>query len=343
MKILLAVQGTGNGHISRARDIYPELKKYADVDILVSGYQADLQLPFPVRYRLRGLSFIFGRHGGVSLWQTLRRLSPLRFFRDVFELPAENYDLIINDFEPVSAWAARLRKVPLIALSHQAAVLHPASPKPGGGWAGKMVLRYYAPFRSFYGFHFEKYASRIFSPVIRREVQQLQPSCGRHYTVYLPAYDDVALVRFLHRFRDIQWEVFSKHNKEAFTFENMTIRPIENEAFLQSLASCKGALLGAGFEGPAEALYLQKKLMVVPMKRQFEQQCNAAAIARLGVPVIPSLSARSFRKVHQWLQHEEVVRVNFPRETAAIVVQQLIEQFLQQGIESMDRSLTRLS
>jgi UDP:flavonoid glycosyltransferase YjiC (YdhE family) len=34
MKILYAVQGTGNGHVSRACDVIPELKKYAQVDIL---------------------------------------------------------------------------------------------------------------------------------------------------------------------------------------------------------------------------------------------------------------------------------------------------------------------
>ena len=39
MKILYAVQGTGNGHFSRAQDVIPLLKKKAQVDILVSGTQ----------------------------------------------------------------------------------------------------------------------------------------------------------------------------------------------------------------------------------------------------------------------------------------------------------------
>lgn len=339
MKILFAVQGTGNGHLSRAKDIYPELKKYGDVDLLVSGYQADLSLPYPVKYRLKGLSFIFGKHGGVSLWHTLRRLSPWQFFRDIYHLPVEDYDLVVNDFEPVSAWACRLRKVPCIALSHQSAVVQPAAPKPHvSGWFGRFILKYYAPFTTYYGFHFERYNDRIFTPVIRKEVQALTPGKGNHYTVYLPAYDDAALVRFLHRFKGVTWEVFSKHNKEAFTFENIEIRPIENEAFLKSLASCSGALLGAGFEGPAEALYLQKKLMVVPMKRQYEQQCNAEAIHKLGVPVIHSLSARSFRTVHQWLEGDTRITVKFPRETAAIAVNKMIEDFIHKAAENLDKA-----
>ena len=60
MKILYAIQGTGNGHISRAREIVPILMKYADVDVLLSGTQADVKLQFPIKYKKHGLSFIFG-------------------------------------------------------------------------------------------------------------------------------------------------------------------------------------------------------------------------------------------------------------------------------------------
>ena len=63
MKILFAIQGTGNGHLSRARDIYPELARYGEVDVLISGIQADVDVPFPVRYRKYGMSFIFGKRG----------------------------------------------------------------------------------------------------------------------------------------------------------------------------------------------------------------------------------------------------------------------------------------
>lgn len=342
MKILFAVQGTGNGHLSRARDIYPELKKYGEVDILVSGYQADLSLPYPVKYRLKGLSFIFGKHGGVSLWHTLRRLNPFHFFRDIYHLPVEDYDLVVNDFEPVSAWACKLRKVPCIALSHQSAVVHVAAPKPAvKGWAGRFILKYYAPFSDYYGFHFERYSEKIFTPVIRKEVQALVPEVQPHYTVYLPAYDDASLIKFLHRFKGVEWQVFSKHNKEAFRFENIMISPISNETFLSSLASCTGALLGAGFEGPAEALYLYKKLMVVPMKRQYEQQCNAVAIHRLGVPVIHNLSPKSFPAVEQWLQNNDVIKVQFPKETAAIAVSKMVEDFIHRTADQMNQSLSK--
>ncbi len=70
MKILYAIQGTGNGHISRAREIVPILQQYGELDILVSGTQADISLSQPVKYQLHGFSFVFGTAGGVDLWKS---------------------------------------------------------------------------------------------------------------------------------------------------------------------------------------------------------------------------------------------------------------------------------
>ena len=74
MKILYAIQGTGNGHLSRARDIIPILQQKGELDILVSGIQADVDLPYPVKYRFKGLSFIFGKNGGIDLIATYHQI-----------------------------------------------------------------------------------------------------------------------------------------------------------------------------------------------------------------------------------------------------------------------------
>ena len=73
MKILYAIQGTGNGHLSRAVDIIPELKKYGDLDLFVSGAQAEFKLPFPVKYTSKGLSFYFGKSGGIDFYKTFQK------------------------------------------------------------------------------------------------------------------------------------------------------------------------------------------------------------------------------------------------------------------------------
>ncbi len=172
-----------------------------------------------------------------------------------------------------------------IGLSHQLAVINKKAPHPANiDLIGKAILKFYAPVTSKYGFHFLPYSKNIFTPVIREDVRALPVSNKGHYAVYLPAFGDEKIIRILSCFPDIEWQVFSKHSVEEFTQENVAIFPIQNEKFLNNLASAEGVLCGAGFETPAEVLYLQKKLMVIPMKGQYEQQCNAAALKALVYP-----------------------------------------------------------
>lgn len=336
MKILFAIQGTGNGHLSRARDVYPELCKYGEVDVLISGIQADVKVPFPVKYQLYGMSFIFGNKGGVDIMKTAQKLKLFKLLNDIRKLPVQEYDLVVNDFEPISAWACKLKKKSCIGLSHQAAVMAPNAPQPAkGDLKGELVLKHYAPVTAAYGFHFRRYTKNIFTPVIRREVRDMIPTDEGHYTVYLPAYDDETLVEHLSHFGDVQWQVFSKHNKEAFSFKNVHIQPIENTAFIQSMAASTGVLCGAGFEGPAEALFLGKKLMVIPMQSQYEQQCNAAAAAQIGVPVIKQLSRKYYEKIKWWLLSNERVKVDYPDMTADIIKQLITEHAPQHAVAQL--------
>jgi uncharacterized protein (TIGR00661 family) len=320
MRILYAIQGTGNGHLSRALDIIPCLQKHGQVDILVSGIQGDLSLPFPIKYKLPGLSFIFGKLGGVNLWKTLASSQIRKLIKSIKKLPVDNYDLIINDFEPVSAWACYFNNKACIALSHQCAVLSHGLPKPEHtDMLGKLILNHYAPASSKYGFHFSALNDKVFTPVIRHQVRSQTITKAGHYTVYLPSYDDSILISRLSEFRDVSWDVFSKHNSKPFKTKNVTIQPINNEKFTASMASSSGVICGAGFETPAEALYLGKKLLVIPMKNQYEQHLNAAALQGMGVPVIKSLKPKNYPVLEEWLGSNETIPVNYPDITQKIV------------------------
>jgi uncharacterized protein (TIGR00661 family) len=320
MKILYAIQGTGNGHLSRARDIIPLLQKKGEVDILVSGIQADVELPYPVKYKLKGLSFIFGKNGGIDLFETYKKSNLKRLYKEIKSLPVEEYDLVINDFEPVTAWACKMKHKACIGLSHQAAVISKGSPKPKKkDLVGKAVLHNYAPVTAAYGFHFEAYAENVFTPVIRNQVRHAKPQVKDHYIVYLPAYSDERIIKILAEIKDINWQVFSKHSKKEYTKLNVHIQPVSNDAFIESFITCTGVLCGAGFETPAEALYLKKKLLVIPMKGQYEQQCNAAALKKMGVPVIKSLKKKHLDTIRSWVRDKQVIPVQFPDNTENII------------------------
>lgn len=319
MKILYAIQGTGNGHVSRAREVIPYLQQYGDVDLLLSGTQVDLELPQEVKFRHHGFSFVFGKNGGVDHLGTWKAMDLYKFQKDIRNLPLAQYNLIINDFEPITAWACRMRGLESVSLSHQSSFRSAKVPKPRTTDWGKLILNQYAPTTHHVGFHFDKYDDFIYKPVIRSEIRALKVEDHGHYTVYLPAIAEVNLVPLLKQLPNVNWQVFSKHSKVAYVDGNVAIRPINNEQFNQSLATCTGLLTGGGFEGPAEALFLGKKLLVAPMKFQYEQQCNAYALKQFGLPVLWGSNKDWLSEIKHFVAQPQTHKFNFPDETEAII------------------------
>jgi len=320
MKVLYAIQATGNGHISRATEIIPLLKKKCDVDILISGTEAEVDLNHFIKYRRKGLCYVFGKKGGVDLYETFKKMQSKRFLDEIRNFPVEGYDLVINDFEPVTAWACKSKNILCISMSHQYAILHKNAPRPANfdplAW---LVLRHYAPCKYGVGFHFKKYGDNIFTPVIRKEIRNANVQNHGHYTVYLPAYHEEKLIKFLSAYKNIRWHIFSKHTKKSFIEKNCWVRPVNTADFSESFITCEGIISGGGFETPAEALYMGKKLLVIPMKNQYEQHCNAAGIKEFGVPVIKNLKDKQHDKVKTWLVSPQNIKVDFKDETDKII------------------------
>lgn len=320
MKILYAIQGTGNGHLSRAKEVIPALLNRVEVDVLISGTQADLELPFDVNYNLKGLSFYFGKKGGVDIYTTIKNNNISSFLKEVRSCPVEEYDLVINDFEPVSAWACKLKNVNCISLSHQSALLSKKVPQPDyKDFLSRLILKYYAPAIQSFGMHFKRYDSNIFLPVIRKDIRRLKVSKGEHYTVYLPSYSDAKIIAVLSQIENVNWEVFSKTCKKPYNKRNVLIKPITSKKFEKSIASSLGVICGAGFETPAEALFLKKKLLVIPMVGQYEQHYNAASLKDLGVPVLKKLKKKNLQKIRKWVNSDKLIEASFPDETQFII------------------------
>ncbi|WP_439181715.1 glycosyltransferase family protein [Carboxylicivirga taeanensis] len=319
MKFLYAIQGTGNGHISRAFEVIGHMKKYGEVDILISGTQCDIKLPWKVKYRFHGLSFIFGQQGGVDLKKTLFRFRPYQLIKEILALPVHRYDLVVNDFEPVSAWACKLRNIKCVGMSHQSAVLHPKAPQPPTvDIIGKAILKNYAPVSIAQGFHFRSIGNRVSTPIIRDDIRWAKNIDNGHYTVYLPSYSDDKIVQALSQFKNTKWQVYSKHTNEAYKVDQISIQPVNKDKFTKSLLSCRGVLCNAGFETPAEALYLGKKLCVIPMKGQYEQHCNAAFLADMGVTCLTGLSTQT-DKIQHWISAGKSIQINYPDNLADVI------------------------
>ncbi len=305
MRIFYAVQATGNGHIARAIELMPFLQQYGKVDVFLSGSNSSLPATevLPVAYRSNGISLFYNNTGGLSYWKMFRHCSLRAALKDARNLPLEKYDIIINDFESITSLACRMRKIPSVNFGHQASFNSLNAPRPQKkSISGEWILQRYATASKYIGLHFKQYDDFIYPPVIKNNILEAAPVDHGHITVYLPHYSDWLIAKKLKSIPHTRFEVFTKRVAQPEANKNITFLPIHNETFTQSMIHAHGIITGAGFETPAEALYLKKKLMAMPIKGQYEQLCNAEALKEFNVPVIPDLDDEFSIVVKYWLQ-----------------------------------------
>ena len=312
MKIFYAVQATGNGHISRAMELLPHLKQYGSVDIFLSGNNSNLALDAPIKYRSKGLSLYYNCNGGLDFWQLLRELQPFRLKQEIKDLPVENYDLVINDFDCITAAACAKKKIPSVNFGHQASFQSVHTPRPSDkSTAGEWILKNYARASQYIGLHFKSYDDFIFTPVIKKEILQAEPIDSNYITVYLPSYCKPQLTSIFQPFSDIRFEIFCSQISRPERQGNITFLPVDKTLFNQSFIHCSGIITGGGFETPAEALHLGKKLITIPIRSQYEQQCNAAALKQLGVLKLKSIDADFKNHLHNWMNEDKAIKMDY--------------------------------
>ncbi len=307
MKIFYAVQATGNGHISRAHELYPYLQELGDVDILISGSNATLEASFPVKYRSKGISLFYNECGGLHFGKSIVNAKFLNVLKDANALPLEQYDLIINDFDFVTAYACRKKGLRSVQFGHQASFQSMNTPRPEKqSFVGESILKQYAKATTYVGLHFRPYDDFIFPPVIKREFVEAKPEDHGHITVYLPAYSPHCIRDILKGTspREIHW--FLPGIKEVVREDNITYFPVSRKYFNESLIYCHGILTGGGFETPSEALHLKKKLLIIPIDGQYEQLCNATALNLLGIKYMRFLNDRTKTTFFDWIQDGKV-------------------------------------
>jgi len=314
MKILYAVQATGNGHISRAIELLPHIQKYGEVDIFLSGNNASLPSELPVKYKSKGVSLFYNKKGKLDYQKTLKQVNPSRIYKDARELPIKNYDLILNDFEYICHSACKMMDVQMVHFGHQASFASKKTPRPDKkDRLGEWVLRKYCKGDINVGFHFDAYEPWILPPVIKQSLWKSVPQNNQHITVYLPHYSEEVLEKAFKQFKQIEFHIFSKERTFITREKNIYWHPIHSELFNQSLLNCGGIITGAGFETPAESMFLGKKLMVLPIKGQYEQKCNAEAMKPFGTTIVKEIDEKFHQKLKKWLEskHDPMLTPNF--------------------------------
>lgn len=301
MKILYGVQGTGNGHISRARKMAAHFgARSADVTWLFSGRERDhffdMQC-FGAWQHRTGLTMV-QRNGAVLYGPTLRGTHARRFIRDVRELEVRHYDLVISDFEPVSAWAARRAKKTCIGIGHQYAFRHPI-PQRGGNPISDLVMNWFAPVDIPIGLHWHHFNADILPPII--DTTLTPADSRRHILVYLPFERQDRVTDLLRRFKEHRFAQYAPDLADA-EIDNVKLRRTNLHGFRNDLRCAEAVICNAGFELVSECLHMGIPTLVKPVRGQMEQLSNALALERLGWG--SALTRLDEAALRRWLEGE---------------------------------------
>ncbi|MEN9382570.1 MAG: hypothetical protein RI940_1453 [Bacteroidota bacterium] len=319
MKIFYAIQGTGNGHLSRAVELYPYLRKYGEVDFFLSGSNAHLNCAIPIKYRSKGVSLFYKNTGGLDYKKMVSSFS-FEIFKDAKCLPVEQYDLVINDFDFVTSLACSSKKVSSVHFGHQASFQSKATPRSNqNSLIGNTILEKFVKSDSHIGLHFEQYDEHIYNPIIKSDIINAVPINDGHITVYLPQYSIEFLAPYLLAQTKYHFEVFTKQVDRIVCNQNITYYPINNEQFTSSLIRCYGIITAGGFETPAEAMYMNKKVLSIPILNHFEQECNGKALKNMGVMVLEKIDISFSKHFNDWIENRKPVQLKLKHSTEDII------------------------
>ncbi|MHA8077333.1 glycosyltransferase family protein [Aquirufa sp. TARAVU-A1A] len=116
-------------------------------------------------------------------------------------------------------------------------------------------------------------------PLLRHEVKSIQAQAGERWLAYLTHYrlaDEIMAwskqnpeVKL-----DCFWDNPTIKTEYAYS-DSLTFHPIDAEKYLDKMTHCAGLISTAGFESVAEAMYLGKPVMMVPVPNHIEQMINA--------------------------------------------------------------------
>lgn len=283
MKILYGVQGTGNGHIARARMMASHFsRRNIDVQFLFSGRSPDKYFDMECfgNYQLRsGLTFSTV-NGAINSWQTIKHAQPIQFLRDISSLDLSDYDVIVTDFEPVTAWAGHLKNKTVIGVGHQYAFGYPDVPHAGANLSNRLIMKLFAPVNHRLGLHWHHFNAPIVPPIIN-PAEKRASTISDHIVVYLPFEEQQHITQSLKQFPDTRFIQYSPELSDGQD-ANIALRKTNLHGFKHDLCSARAVICNAGFELISECLHMGVPVLAKPVAGQSEQLGNAAALESLG-------------------------------------------------------------
>lgn len=292
MKILYGVCGEGLGHAYRALAIVEHLKKKGHkVLILTYGKAYDVLKEKFMVIEVPGLNYVI-KESRIMKTRTFIhnvRNFPKNFIKNNgFRKLISDFkpDIYLTDFEPISAYLAKIHWKPLISIDNEHMITSlnisvPAKEKANYLLAKNIVramtgrARYFIV-ASFFNYTPNRRKIIVVPPILRPDIFSWKVENGNKIVVYLSREDDTIISK-LKEIKE-KFVVFGYNtNRKKGNIEFKT-----REKFLREMVKCRAIISTAGFTSISEAIYLKKPFFALPIKGQFEQRLNAHLLAQSG-------------------------------------------------------------
>lgn len=315
MKVLIGVCGIGYGHSSRQFEVARWLAARGhEVRFLTFGASSGFfdRTEFADVVSSVYVPWVACGSDGLEVLPSLKanwRSAPkgLMANRKVLrELEVDGFrpDVCVSDYEPVVAWYARRRGVPLVTVDQQSKFLGYQLPPVGqlsrkeerarlGLFFPKAARRIATSFYAVQAPADDKYDVEIVPPIIRDDVLAIQPDEPQQgqqpILVYLSRYGEESfvpltpLVDKLEKFKDHQFVVYTEQDWDASRLmRNVVVRPPHRQDFTADLAACAAVICTAGHTLMSEAIYLLKPILAIPLAT-FDQHLCAEVVSEAGI------------------------------------------------------------
>ncbi|MCX6793298.1 MAG: glycosyltransferase [Candidatus Falkowbacteria bacterium] len=294
-RIIYGVSGQGFGHAARSYETLTHLEKQGHKVIVLSYNQGAkfLKKYFKV-INIPGFGLNY-KNNKVVYWRTVydnakTLITESKNWPKILKkVKAFKPDLVITDFEPLSANLAHLERLPLISLDNQHQLTNTKISVP------KKYLRdfitdslvvksmvwganYYL-ITSFFKTKITKPKTFIFPAIVRGPIARLKPSTKDFIFVYQNSSFD-SLVNELRKIKKEKFVIY-RNVTGNITIDNVTIKDFTHDN-LDDMKNCKAIIGTAGLSLISEALWLKKPYFAIPVAHQVEQTLNAINIKKMG-------------------------------------------------------------
>ena len=318
MRLLYGVQGTGNGHLTRAIAMSEKIKtsfSKCKVDVLISG-RVEEKLPIKARKIIwrRGTTFVT-KNGEVQFLKTLINFSPTQLIKDIRRLKIREYDLLITDYEPIVAWAGRVRRKEVIGIGHQYAFYYDI-PIQGGKPLSTNFMKLFAPVTKKVGLHWHHFNQPILPPIVDVDQASESKIQNNKVIVYLPFEETDKLTSDFKKISDHEFYVY--HPKFENSSEgNIHKRKISRTTFKDDLITSNAVICNTGFELISECLTLGIRVFTKPLSNQIEQQSNGVALSKLDYATV--VNKLLINDIRNWLKRDDSIKITYPNTQDSLV------------------------